>query len=316
VNLNVPKISVIVPIYNVEKYLKECLDSILLQTFSDFELILVNDCSSDDSATICKEYASKDTRIKLVNKPQNEGLPLARKTGFENSVGNFIINIDGDDWVEHTILDILYCVATKENADLVCCDFFRDYQNKYEYTINVVDTNNTINNLGFKNYSAIWSYLFRRDLYEKIKFPSYSIAEDRVITQQALFYSKKLCKIPYPLYHYRINPNSMMQNLTEKKWLEHQQNTLWVIDFLKEHLQNDFVMLENNINFYVNSFKYSIINDKNLRKNKTLYNFYPESNFGKYIVKKKLMCFFDLMIPKFLKLILKYIIRKIHNKKC
>jgi glycosyltransferase involved in cell wall biosynthesis len=313
VNLNVPKISVIVPIYNVEKYLKECLDSILGQTFSDFELILVNDCSPDKSAAICKEYANQDNRIKLVNKPRNEGLPLARKTGFENSVGEFIINIDSDDWVEHTILDNLYSVAIKEKADLVCCDFFQNYQDKYEYIINIVDTNNRINNLGLKNYSAVWSYLFRRDLYEKIKFPLYGIAEDRVITQQALFYSNNLCKVSYPLYHYRINSNSMMRNLTKETFLEHQKNMLWVINFLKEQLQNDFITVENNVNLYVNQFKYSIINDKTFRKNKNLYKFYPESKFARYLVKKRLIYFFDLVIPKFVKFILKYLIHNIRN---
>ena len=286
--MSTPKISVVVPVYNVDKYLPECLDSILSQTFSDFELILVNDFSTDNSKKICDEYAKKDGRIKVIHNAKNKGSSLSRKTGFENSIGEYVQFIDSDDWVEHTILDSLYNAAVKENADLVCCDFVIDYPDKYEYVVNVRDTNNRINNLGFRGYPAAVCYLFRRDLYTKIEHPSYDMAEDRAITQQALFYSDKLCKVPYPLYHYRINSDSMTQNYTEKRHLEYQKNMLWVIDFLKKKLQNDFVMIENDINLYVNEFKYSIIKNKELRKNKSLYKFYPETEFGKYFIKKKL----------------------------
>jgi glycosyltransferase involved in cell wall biosynthesis len=287
-----PEVSVIVPVYNVEEYLPQCLESILSQTFSDFEVICVNDCSPDNSAAICEKYASNDNRIKLINKPRNEGLPLARKSGYENSSGRFIINIDGDDWVEHTILKNLYDTAIKENADSVCCDFFLNYPDKYEYVVNDVDINNRINNLGFKGWSALWTYLFRRDLYEKIKFPLYSLMEDRVITQQALFHSKKLCKFGYPLYHYRINSDSIMQNLTAERYLEHSKNIVFTIDFLKNNLQDNFITLEKDINLYVNQFKYLIVKNKKFRQNKNLYKFYPESSFEKYFLKKRLRCMF------------------------
>lgn len=283
----VPKISVVVPIYNVEKHLRKCLDSILLQTFPDFEVILVNDCSSDNSAVICEEYAQKDKRIKLIHNKQNKGSSLSRKTGFENSSGEYIYFVDSDDWVEHTILENLYHVASNENADLVCCDFFKDYTDKYEHVIHIIDTNNRINNLGLKGYAAMWVYLFRRDLCEKIEFPLYSMAEDRVITQQALFYSSKICKLPYPLYHYRINPDSMMRNLNEQKLLEHKENILLTINFLKNNLQDDFAEIESNVNDYVNSFKYSLVKKKNVPQDKSLYNFYPSYGFLKFIITKK-----------------------------
>ena len=285
--MNTPKISVIVPIYNVEKYVKKCLDSILFQTFSDFEVILVNDCSPDNSEAICEEYAIKDSRFKLVNKPQNEGLPQARKTGFENSTGEYIINIDSDDWVEPTILEQLYNVAVNENADLVCCDFFREFPDKCEVVEYIIDTNNRFNNLGFTLYSAIWCYLFRRDIYEKIEFPLYSMAEDVVISQQALFYSKKLCKISAPLYHYRVNPNAMTQNKTMESFLEHQKNLLWTIDFLKTNLQNDFALIEKNVNILINKFKYIVLKNRKIRKNKDLYKFYPGSGLLWFIIRNK-----------------------------
>ena len=294
-----PKISVIVPAYNVEKYIRRCIDSILSQTFSDFECIIVNDCSPDNSGNICNEYAKKDVRVQVIRKPINEGLPSARKTGFENSCGDFIVNIDSDDWIENNMLEKLYSTIVKEDADLVCCDFYIDSDDKCEHVSNIVDTENYFNNLGFRNYSAVWTYLFKRELYEKIKFPVYAMAEDRVITQQALFYTKKFCKIPLPLYHYRVNAESMMQSsISEKKCFEHQQNIIFVIDFFKNNLGADFCKIEDNINDYVNRFKYSIVSDKNLKSNKKLYKFYPESKFQRYLRKKKLKLIRHSIIPK------------------
>ena len=288
---NTPKISIIVPIYNVEQYLKECLDSILKQTFSDFELILVNDCSPDNSQMICEEYLKKDNRIKLINKLQNEGLPQARKTGFENSCGEYIVNIDSDDWVEPVYLEYLYNIAVKENADLVCCDFYMNYPDKYIYMINTKDTNNRLNNLGFVSPFSAVTYIYRRDLYEKILFPIHPIGEDCCITQQALFYSNKLSNASYPLYHYRIHSESMSKNKKQKQYMGRLENIHLTIDFLKQKLQNNYSLIEKNIYPFINRFKYSIISDKNLRKNKNLYKFCPESKFKNYYIKRKLKDF-------------------------
>jgi len=115
-----PKISVIVPIYNVEKYLEKCIDSILTQTFVDFECILIDDGSSDNSPTICDEYAKKDDRIKVIHK-ENGGVSSARNAGLEIAQGEWVTFIDSDDWVEKNYFDILYNNAIKANCDLSLC---------------------------------------------------------------------------------------------------------------------------------------------------------------------------------------------------
>lgn len=113
------KVSVIVPIYNVENYLKKCLDSIINQTLKDIEIICINDCSSDSSKDIVLEYAKKDKRIKLINHEENQGLGFARNTGFDNSSAEYISFIDSDDFISNDYIEHLYDTAVKYNADIV-----------------------------------------------------------------------------------------------------------------------------------------------------------------------------------------------------
>ena len=118
-----PKISVIVPVYKAEEYLHRCVDSILAQSFTGFELILINDGSPDNSGAICDEYAQKDNRVKVIHK-ENGGVASARQCGIDNATGEYTIHADPDDWVEPTMLEELYNKAVEENADMVVCDFY------------------------------------------------------------------------------------------------------------------------------------------------------------------------------------------------
>lgn len=122
--MNSPLISIIVPVYNVERYLPKCLDSIQAQTFTDFEAVLVDDGSTDGSGRICDEYASKDFRFVVVHK-QNEGVAKARITAFEHSIGELITFIDADDYVSSDYVQHLYDGITKYSADVACCQYFR-----------------------------------------------------------------------------------------------------------------------------------------------------------------------------------------------
>ena len=117
-----PKISVIVPVYNTEKYLHRCIDSILSQTFTDFELLLINDGSKDGSGAICDEYAAKDNRVRVFHK-ENCGVSSARNLGLDNVQGEWVLFVDSDDWMELTMLAKMYHAAIENNADCVYCDF-------------------------------------------------------------------------------------------------------------------------------------------------------------------------------------------------
>ena len=119
-----PRLSIIVPVFNVQNRLKECVDSILLQTYQNFELILLNDGSTDDSALICKEYRNKDSRIVFVDK-KNSGAGETRNAGIDAASGEYIVFIDSDDTVEPHMFEVLYhLISQKEDIDLVCCNHF------------------------------------------------------------------------------------------------------------------------------------------------------------------------------------------------
>ncbi len=124
-----PKISIIVPVYNVENYLKKCLDSIVNQTFKDIEIILINDGSTDNSLNICKEYAKKDHRIRLINKP-NGGLSSARNVGIDLSTGEYLGFVDSDDWIALNMYEKLYNLCKIFNADISQCKYIRNNEQK------------------------------------------------------------------------------------------------------------------------------------------------------------------------------------------
>ena len=118
----VPFLSVIVPAYNVENYIKQCVDSILTQSFTDFELLLVDDGSKDSTGRICDDYAAKDVRVRVIHK-QNGGLVSARKAGIAEAKGEYVAYVDGDDWIAPEMFDNLCAAARKEDADIVISDF-------------------------------------------------------------------------------------------------------------------------------------------------------------------------------------------------
>ena len=124
-----PKVSIIVPVYKAEAYLHRCVDSILAQTFTDFELLLIDDGSPDRSGEICDEYAQKDSRIRVIHK-ENGGVSSARQRGLDEAVGEYTIHVDSDDWVEPNMLEELYKKAKQDDADIVICDYFNNIGTK------------------------------------------------------------------------------------------------------------------------------------------------------------------------------------------
>jgi len=292
-----PKVSIIVPVYNVEKYLAKCIDSILVQTFTDLECILVNDCSTDTSPKICEDYAMQDSRIKIIHKKNNEGLPLARKTGFENSTGDYIQFVDSDDWIEPDMTKKLYTSAINSCADIVTCDFYIDSTEGYKYGFQIIDTDNNFNNFGFIHCCYTVNKIFRKNIIRSINFPLKGNFEDRVITQQAIFYAKKIVHVPYPLYHYIIRQGSMSREISIVKYAEWRDNILLTINFLRKNLKEKFVLKEKNINNYVNRFKGKVLRNSVLRKDTSLFKFYPESKFYRWLFVRLVKKSIQFVIP-------------------
>ena len=295
--MSIPKVSIIVPVYNVEKYIYRCVDSILAQTFTDFECILVDDCSPDNCPKICDEYAERDTRIKVIHKPQNESLPRARKTGFENSRGDYIQFVDSDDWIEPDMTEKLYTAAAASNADIVACDYYINEDQNYRYVIQNIDTENHFNNLGFVNSAAVWNKFYHRRIIELIEFPKTERYEDRLTTQQALFYAKKIVKVSCPLYHYFDNHGSISKIINVPMYIKRRNNILAATNFLHKNLDDKFVLKEKNVNDCINKFKLKALRNRLFLKDKSLLFFYPESKFIRWFFLRAFKELFSLIIP-------------------
>lgn len=208
------EISVIIPIYNSEKYLSRCIESVLCQSFKDFELILVNDGSVDSSLEICKEYENKDSRI-LVIDSENNGSSHARNLGLDAVTGNWIIHIDSDDWIEPSMLKLLYTEAIQANADIAACGIYQDYGYKREeknYPYSKVEPRDMLYRID-SIYSAVWNKLVKKSLYDKynIRFiDGVTMWDDAAVTTRLRYHSSKTVIIHQPLYHYFCAPHDNM----------------------------------------------------------------------------------------------------------
>lgn len=222
--INNPKISVIVSIYNVENYLQRCIDSILAQTFTAFELLLVNDGSTDNSGEICNKYAKEDSRIRLFHK-ENGGVSSARNLGLVNAKGEYVAFIDGDDWTEKDYLSVLYNYAVSQNADIVACDFVLEQsQSECVYMRQPYDNNKEriiqklLNNeLG----GYLWNKLIKRKIFvdNGISFPNdIVIWEDLLVSVSLYCCSAHFAYVSKPLYHYvHYNTSSATYSINGKK---------------------------------------------------------------------------------------------------
>jgi glycosyltransferase involved in cell wall biosynthesis len=206
-------------VYNAEKYIYRCIDSILTQTFSDFEVLLVDDGSPDNCGRICDEYAKRDNRVRVLHK-KNGGVSSARQYGLENAVGEYIIHADPDDWIECNMLDSLYAKAKSEDADMVICDFIMEFPKK------TVAVKQNIQNLKAdevlrlllqqKLHGACWNKLVRASLFKSysINFPTDIIRwEDLYVICNLLLHPIKVCYLQEAFYHYDqiINPESIVR---------------------------------------------------------------------------------------------------------
>lgn len=219
------ELSIIVPVYNVEKYLCKCVDSILNQTFQDFELILVDDGSPDNSGRICDEYAKKDSRIIVIHQ-KNGGLCSARNSGIKCASGNFIAFVDSDDYVAPNMYETLINVSKETGADMVkCgyCEFVNDEitAKKAFSKIKVIDNNDGQSLLPFYLKSilctVVWNGIYSKDLAKRVVYPEGYINEDNYASPMYLHLAKKLAIIPGTLYFYRQNYTGLSKSEAPNK---------------------------------------------------------------------------------------------------
>ena len=287
-----PKISIVVPIYGVEKYIERCCKSLFRQTLSDLELIFVNDCTKDNSMSIVykmieenKEYlANKGYSIKIIDLQKNGGLPSARRQGIIVSTGDFVMNCDSDDWIDETMCEEMYNKAIIDNCDFVVCDYYlsdgeslKQYVKRPPY---ITDTK-----------GPLWNRLSKRNLFNNIIFPTSNKAEDGAIVTQLNYYAKKRGYVSKPLYYYYVNPESMCRVFSKEACINRFEQERTNVElreaFLKSKMvekvyKNEIVMMKH----------YALSNLLPFIKEKNVYliwrNAFPE-------IKKQM--FFSLKIP-------------------
>ncbi len=202
------KISIIVPVYKAEKTLDKCITSILSQTFTDFELLLIDDGSPDGSGIICDHYALKDERIRVIHK-SNGGVSSARQTGVDVARGEYSIHVDPDDWVEPEMLQELYRSAKKHDADMVICDFYENSYKGQKYIKqepSALDASVVLEDIFFKLHGSTWNKLIKHSCYirNKVHFPlDISFCEDQYVIASLLLNNLKVAYLPKAFYHYQ-----------------------------------------------------------------------------------------------------------------
>lgn len=219
------KISVIVPIYNVEEYLDKCIQSLINQTYSNLEIILVNDGSTDNSLRICKKYESYPN-ILICNK-KNGGLSDARNFGLDKATGNYICFVDSDDYIEKDMIEYLYNNLNNYKADISCCNIYMLYDNKispkhpiYDNIICLSPSEAIKDTLHNSNIDyASWNKLYKKSLFDEIRFPKGKIYEDMFIMHELLHKSKLIVYGSECKYYYRQRENSITKSIfTSKKF--------------------------------------------------------------------------------------------------
>lgn len=265
------KVSIIIPIYNVEQYLVKCLDSVVNQTYKNLEIICVNDCSPDNSSEILKEYAAKDNRIKIINHKKNGGLSAARNTGMDNATGEYIYFLDSDDWIDSDYIEKMVNKIIETDADIVIDknvitekeNFSAPYKHpshKEEYTNNFITKDEIVNIM-----VNAWSKMLKTDFIRRknLRFPEGYINEDLYFHYIALAQTDKAYFFDGANYHY-LSRDAGISKTEENKDIETMKIFSLLYDYFKEHnLLNEGIKIFAVMPFYsINSEeKYSFFKE-------------------------------------------------------
>ena len=226
------KISVIVPVYRVEQYLERCVDSILGQTYTDLEVILVDDGSDDSCPEICERYAQKDNRVRVIHR-ENGGLSAARNTGLAAATGDIISLVDSDDYIDSNMYSSLMEALIKNDADIAMCDYAyvsdkeepleKEAADKVE--VDIIDGVKAQYLMydsyrGRVTYTVAWNKLYKKELFEGVTYPEGRIHEDEARTHELLYKAKKIAYVKVPYYFYFQRDDSIVGSEISEKNLQ------------------------------------------------------------------------------------------------
>lgn len=262
-----PKVSVITPIYGVEKYIERCARSLFEQTLDDMEFIFVDDCTTDNSISILenviKDYPIRANQTRILHHEKNMGLPVARQTGIKEASGDFIAHCDSDDWVDINMYKDMYDTARSLDSDCVICDAYKHDGVNNCYVIKgcfSTEKNKLQKDLLFQNVGwAVWNKLFKRDLYDRLVFfPKENMGEDMVLTMQLITFCNKIAYLDKCYYYYYFNPESIVRKKDPAsvmlRFEQNYENYLLLEQFYKNiHKYNEYKRAFNWIKYSVKS---------------------------------------------------------------
>lgn len=242
------KISVIIPVYNVEAYLPRCLDSVLAQTFDDIEVLCINDCSSDKSLDILKDFAKRDERVKVFSNEKNIGGALSRNVGLDNATGEYIYFLDSDDWLDANYLEVMLKTIEKADTDIIMnMSMMQEYVTKsvpyVQPDMLQVDADGQyVDKYGMiaKTPCLLWARLYKRDFLEKYNLRLSSMrttCDDYIFHYISHIYTDKTFVFMGPVYHYRIHQESITGQAKKEKCWDIQFIKAYdvIYDYYKEH---------------------------------------------------------------------------------
>ncbi|MFB4168894.1 glycosyltransferase [Virgibacillus sp. JSM 102003] len=283
-----PDISIIVPVYNSSQYISKCIDSILAQTFQNFELILVNDGSTDQSGQICDQYAEKDSRIVVIHK-KNGGVSSARNAGINTAMGEYISFVDGDDWVYKDLYLKLYELCTATNSDISICSIYREVNGdvihvKKEELIKEMDNTEAMKQLFTGKYFrfAVWAKLYKKSCFENIRYPEDRRLDDLPTTYKVFSNANKVVYTSYSGYIYLLRENSIITSSYNEKKLDVFLGWDEIIAFMNENypqLSEEYISC---FVYYSMDHVYSILNQVKDPVEKEKYIVYIQRYIRKY----------------------------------
>lgn len=276
-------VSVIVPIYKVEKYLGQCIRSILAQTYEKLQIILVDDGSPDRCGEICEEYAGKDSRITVIHK-ENGGLSDARNAGMEKAIGEWFVFVDSDDYIAPDMVEQLYGLAVAHQAKMAWCAIkevaedteynekeFHDNNFPGDYSDNEItvyspsEAEKQFYTMNKQQCLVTWNKIYHKSLFDGVLFPKGKLYEDGYTIYRTIYAADKIVTTSRPLYCYRQRKGSIMEKNSGRIFVPSLEAGKERMDFYLAHNEHELFRLELNLDLYLAIHFYQIIKDKELR---------------------------------------------------
>lgn len=282
---NAPLVSIIVPVYKVEKYIEQCARSIFEQTYRNLEIIFVDDCSPDNSFAILQstleDYPYRKSQTKIIRHRQNKGLSMTRRTGISNATGTYVINCDGDDYIELNMTTALMEIALRGNYEIIATPIFIDSPSGKSHILKIGDTNNffNLNSIPINvTHFSLCNKIFKKNLLDQLTdTPNVNSWEDLADSARAIALAKSTLAIDTPFYHYRMSDNSLT-SMNHKKRLTGQLAVAKFVEqwFIANHLDGKYAVFLKNMKFS-SKIKFLRGNQRDFAAWKSTF---PETNSG------------------------------------